>query len=254
MIQDLLIKYKFFGMRKLYRFGRSILDSAFDFVIDNIPSHSVYTQLLIKRHVSRILHTHFGADEGHNINYSQYFLGFGLIHYALIRNIKPVSILCIGSRTGYIPAILSVACKDNFSGHVDFVDAGFDRDDKKNNWSGIGFWKKIDAKKHFSKLGLSSYISTYVMTTKEFATTYPKKRYQYIYVDGNHSYEGVKLDYSLFWPMLTNGGFMVFHDVHVKWTKNLGKFGVWKLWRELKHTNKIIFPFPKESGLGIIQK
>lgn len=207
----------------------------------------------MKRQISKTLIEVYGADEGHNINRTQYFLGFGLIHYALVRNIKPKYILCIGSRKGYIPAILALACKDNGVGHVDFVDAGYDRDEHEKHWSGIGFWKKENPRNHFAKIGVENFISAHIMTTKKYAYMYANKRYQYIYVDGDHSYEGVKFDYSSFWPRLDKYGFMVFHDVVARGYLDKGLFGIWKFWDELKG-NKVIFPFPKESGLGIIQK
>jgi len=62
------------------------------------------------------------------------------------------------------------------------------------------------------------------------------------------------MDYQLFWPKLEKNGLMVFHDVVAQGYLDKGLFGVWKFWQELKNENKIIFPFPKESGLGILQK
>lgn len=209
--------------------------------------------VVIDKFTAKKIVIYFNGDSGHQTDPDTGNLGFGYIHYALIRNTKPNKILCIGSRKGYIPAICALACRDNNKGHVDFVDAGYDSDNK-NHWSGIGWWKKINPDKHFSFLNLNTVISTYVMTTKEYIQKYPNRTYDYIYIDGDHSYEGVKLDYHLFWPKLTKYGFMVFHDVYVKYTKNLGYFGVWRLWKELKNKNKIVFPFPKDSGLGIIQK
>jgi predicted O-methyltransferase YrrM len=94
------------------------------------------------------------------------------------------------------------------------------------------------------------------MTSAEFKKNYPQCLYDYIYVDGDHSYEGVKLDYNLFWPNLIEGGLMVFHDVIVKGFFEQGKckYGVYKFWEELNNRHKITFPFPKNSGLGILQK
>jgi len=203
--------------------------------------------------VCRAIIQYYDGDKGHQASYQTGDLGFGHIHYALIRNIKPNQILCIGSRKGYIPAICALACIDNNKGHVDFVDAGYDKDNK-DHWSGIGWWKKVDPAKHFSFLGVNQRLTSYIMTTKTFAEKNPKKTYDYIYIDGNHSYTGVKLDYNLFWPKLSKNGLIVFHDVNVVYTPNLGFFGVWKLWKELKNKHNIIFPFPRESGLGIIQK
>jgi len=83
----------------------------------------------------------FQADEyGHQCNIESADLGYGWIHYGLIRQQKPKRILCVGSRHGFIPAILAQACKDNNYGKVDFVDAGFDSDEK-GGWTGVGYWK-----------------------------------------------------------------------------------------------------------------
>ena len=189
---------------------------------------------------------------GHKVDKKTGNLGYGFIHYALIRVTGPKHILCVGSKKGFIPAICALACKDNKRGHVDFVDAGYAPPHPKS-WAGDGFWKKVNPERHFSKLGLSGWITTYVMTSKEFAQKYPQRKYGYIYIDGDHSYRGVKSDYNLFWPRLLKNGFMVFHDVTVKkWEKLLG-FGVWKLWKEIKNEHKIIFPL-KQSGLGVLQK
>ena len=253
IIKNLSKKVKLLVFDKIKHILKKISMNIYEYGIDEEILHSAFQQSLIKRHISRLLISNFNGDGGHNINISKNFLGFGLLHYGIIRNIKPNNILCIGSRKGFIPAILALACKDNAKGHVDFVDAGYDRDNI-NHWSGIGWWKKIDPQRHFAFFGINKYITSYIMTTKEFSQKYPNRTYDYVYIDGDHSYEGVKLDYSLFWPKLTKYGFMIFHDVYVKHTKDLGNFGVWKLWKELKYNTKIIFPFPKDSGLGFIQK
>ncbi|PJE67800.1 hypothetical protein COU95_00430 [Candidatus Shapirobacteria bacterium CG10_big_fil_rev_8_21_14_0_10_40_9] len=194
----------------------------------------------------------YGGDEGHQIDKKSGNLGYGFIHYALIRNLKSKRVLCVGSGKGLIPAICALACKDNQMGFVDFVDAGYGKNHPKS-WAGDGFWKKVDPERHFSLLGVSDWIKTYVMTSQDFAKKFPKRSYGYISLDGDHSYEGVKLDYELFWPKLKEGGFMAFHDVTVKQWGKLKNFGVWKLWQELKNEHKIIFPL-KQSGLGILQK
>lgn len=254
LVVEALDKLKFFGLRKIYYTGKSAVDAFYDFIIDYRALKHPLEQSLTKRKTSRLLIKEYSGDEGHNINTTQHFIGFGLIHYALVRNTKPARILCVGSRKGFIPAILALACKDNRYGHVDFVDAGYDKNEPTKHWSGIGFWKKVNPSEHFANAGASDQITTYVMTSVKFAKKFPNRRYQYIYVDGDHSYRGVKLDYSLFWPRLDTRGFIVFHDVVARGYLDKGKFGVWKLWQEIGDKNAIIFPFPKDSGLGIVQK
>lgn len=245
-----LDKVKFFGLRKSYYLTKNFIRqiSYRILFLKDISSPSLTSHFLSKKIID-----YFNGDRGHNLDSRGEFLGFGLIHYSLIRNIKPKRVLCIGSRKGFIPAILALACKDNKMGRVDLVDPGYDRKHSRH-WSGIGLWKKIDPKKHFRVLSLHRWIDLYVMTSKQFAQKFPQRRYEYVYIDGDHSYEGVKKDYNLFWPRLGKNGLMVFHDVVVKEYKELKNFGVWRFWRDLKDKNKITFPFPKESGLGILQK
>lgn len=245
---------KWFGLRKLYWIIKLQLTELKELFIDSGLLYPSYQQSLLKRSLSRVLVDVYNGDDGHQSNRTQYFLGFGLIHYAFIRNLKPENVLVIGSRKGFIPATIALACKDNRRGRVDFVDAGYDQANPSKHWSGTGFWKKQSPRKHFSQIGVQDYINTYVMRSAEYARKFPKKRYQYIYIDGDHSYKGVKSDWKIFWPRLDRGGFMSFHDVVARGYLDKGLFGVWKLWKEIGGKHAIVFPFPKESGLGIVQK
>lgn len=183
-------------------------------------------------------------------------LGYGWIHYALIRNFCPKKILCIGSKYGFIPAVCAVGCRDNKLGKVDFIDAGFDIGDFTGpdvHWGGVGFWKKCNPKKYFGKFGLRKYIDLHVMTSEDFAKKNPKLKYDYIHVDGDHSYNGVKKDFNLFWPKLNKGGFIAFHDIASP-DKDGNVYGTRDFWAELKNKYKVSFEFNKDPGLGIIQK
>lgn len=258
MNNNVLMRYldavKWFGLRKFFWIIRLQIIELKELLINSGLLYPSYQQSLMKRSMSRALIELYNGDDGHQVNHTQFFLGFGLIHYAFVRNLKPENILVIGSRKGYIPATLALACKDNRKGHIDFVDAGYGQDEPSKHWSGIGFWKKENIKKHFSRIGVQHYITTHVMRSAVYAKKFPKKRYQYIYIDGDHSYRGVKDDWRLFWPKLDRGGFISFHDVVARGYLDKGLFGVWRLWKEIDKKHAIIFPFPKESGLGIIQK
>ena len=212
---------------------------------------------LFSQRIARKLILHYGGNSGHNLEEDKSFLGYGLIHYALISNLKPKRVLCIGSTKGFIPAICALACKENAKGHVDFVDAGYDKDNP-NHWGGIGFWKEVNPDKHFSFPALSPWITTHIMRSDQFARLGTKRRWQYIYIDADHSYKGVKKDFELFWPRLAKGGFMVFHDVLLKEHPEHADFGVWKFWNEIKNIDKITIPYTHSrvlpSGLGILQK
>lgn len=200
----------------------------------------------------RHLMEYFVADEkGHRANSKKADLGYGWIHYGMIRAIKPKRVLCIGSRHGYVPAILAQACKDNGIGFVDFVDPGYGPENK-NHWTGEGYWKTQKGKDCFKKFRLEKWIKLYLMTTEDFVKK-SKEKYNYIYIDGDHSYKGVSLDHKLLWPHLVNFGFMAFHDVSITKQTSEGIYGVHKLWKQIGSKQSFVLPF-KQSGLGVVQK
>lgn len=201
--------------------------------------------------VKSLMETFRVDSYGHCASIKNFDMGYGWIHYGFIRQLKPSRILCIGSRYGYIPAILAQACKDNEKGVVDFVDPGYGPDDK-NHWTGASFWKSKKGKSIFHSFGLATFIKSYLMTSKQFTDT-NQRVYDYIYIDGDHSYGGALTDYKLFWDKLNKNGFLVFHDISVKGVKPEGVYGVEKLWKEIAKKNSITFPF-EGSGLGILQK
>lgn len=221
------------------------------------PSTIIFNSKIVQKFIS----LYAGKDNWHNLDKSKANMGYGFIHYSLIRSTKPKSILCIGSKLGYIPASCALACRDNKFGTVDFVDANYDSNDEKyvkNHWGGIGFWTKERAKKHFGEFNLNKYITLYPMTTAQFKKENKNKKWDYIYLDGDHSYEGAKKDYSFFWPSLNKNGYLLMHDIYTDEKKNpeLGdfKYGVHRLWRELKKKHKRVITFEGEYGLGLIQK
>ena len=183
-------------------------------------------------------------SKGHNSDFKSDNLGFGHIHYAMIRNIRPSNILVIGSQRGFVPAVCGIACRDNGFGVVDFVDAGKGLNDD-NSWGGIGLWKRV-GQEYWKLLELENIITTHVMKIQDFKTDV---KYQYAYVDGDHSYEGVKYDYK-FCRRHMDEGYIVFHDVLIDKKNQYGQCGVKKFWNELKG-EKIDLPF--DFGLGVLQ-
>lgn len=239
------IKYeKFINVFGLYNKFLQLFDK-------KIIKKRAYQSDLYKYSTGVMLIKHFFGYNGHIADVKKGNIGYGFLHYAYITALKPEKILCIGSQQGFIPAICAMACKDNQKGSVDFVDAGKATNDK-NSWGGEAFWANHDPKKHFSAFDLNKYIKTYVMTSQHFAKKY-KKKYEYIFIDADHSYQGVKNDFKLFWPRLTSGGIMGFHDITLKGLHNGSEYGVWKLWQELKKENQFSF-INGDNAIGFIQK
>lgn len=63
------------------------------------------------------------------------------------------------------------------------------------------------------------------------------ENFDFIFIDGDHSYEGVKADFINYRPLLSTGGCIAFHDiVDTPITRGAGQ-GVFRFWNELKAQN-----------------
>jgi cephalosporin hydroxylase len=72
----------------------------------------------------------------------------------------------------------------------------------------------------------------------------------YLFIDGDHSYEGVKRDFELWSPLVRSGGIIAFHDM-----KPDHPDGVPRLWAELKErfeTEERVSATEPSYGLGIV--
>ncbi|HET9952522.1 MAG TPA: class I SAM-dependent methyltransferase [Candidatus Eisenbacteria bacterium] len=72
-----------------------------------------------------------------------------------------------------------------------------------------------------------------------------------LFIDGDHSYEGVKSDHDLYAPLVREGGTIAFHDIVPGPASNVG--GVPRFWRELKATSEAreIVADWNQGGYGI---
>ena len=77
----------------------------------------------------------------------------------------------------------------------------------------------------------------------------------FLFIDGDHTYDGVKKDYEMYSPLVRSGGLVAFHDI-VEHTSNKN-CNVDKLWKEIKHKynySEIIESKEQSSmGIGVIE-
>lgn len=74
-------------------------------------------------------------------------------------------------------------------------------------------------------------------TLEKVKTLLNDKYVDFLYIDGDHSYYGVKKDFEVYSSLVKKGGIIVFHDIAVHPAKTdfeVSKFGMSKFWREIR--------------------
>jgi predicted O-methyltransferase YrrM len=82
------------------------------------------------------------------------------------------------------------------------------------------------------------------------------QKLDFLFIDGDHTYDGVKQDYQMYAPLVRKGGLIVFHDI----CKHPPSWGceVDKFWNEIKtaylHQEIIDNPHQNWAGIGVLYK
>jgi hypothetical protein len=108
--------------------------------------------------------------------------------------------------------------------------------------------ESIIEKIEWLKNNTTTSIEFYDADSKEWLINCNKK-FDIIFIDGDHSYEGVKNDYINSLPLLEDNGYMIFHDI-----ASVGCPGVVKLWQDIKHLDCLEFVYKTTCGIGIWKK
>jgi len=92
-------------------------------------------------------------------------------------------------------------------------------------------------------------------TLEDLKKLLPPGGIDFLFCDGDHTYEGVKKDYEMYSPMVRKGGLMAFHDVCAHSADQ--NCGVDRLWTEIrgKHQSWEYIEDPKQGmyGIGLIE-
>ena len=75
----------------------------------------------------------------------------------------------------------------------------------------------------------------------------------FLFIDGDHTYEGARLDYELYAPLVRQGGIIALHDI----ANRSEDVGVHRLWAELKaahpEAQEFLAPPPTAKGIGVVR-
>lgn len=157
---------------------------------------------------------------------TDYHLGDGLLIYSFIQFFRSKVCVCLGSGGGFIPRIMTQA-------RLDLVDQEIYRSKKNPNWGEIGQTIIVDAA---NKVGgevdwlekdsflMEQFHPRVINDTTEnaFYNFFIKEdiKIDYLHIDADHSYEGVKLDFDLYSKLLNDRGIISIHDTDISYAKN----------------------------------
>jgi cephalosporin hydroxylase len=107
------------------------------------------------------------------------------------------------------------------------------------------------AKANKTKLYLIPDSSQKQSTLDKAKDIFKGEKIDFLFIDGDHTYHGVKQDYELYGPLVRKGGIIAFHDIG----KN-EEGGVFHLWNEIKNKHSLykecLHEANHEKGIGII--
>jgi predicted O-methyltransferase YrrM len=127
--------------------------------------------------------------------------------YGLARSMKPELAVEIGSARGKSAAAVGMALKENGRGKLMAIDPH--RQTEWNDHESVDTFEVINY--HLRVLEVTDYVEIVRKTSDEAAKAWSRP-IDMIFIDGDHSYEGVKRDWDLFVPHVRPFGVVVFHD------------------------------------------
>lgn len=216
--------------------------------------------------------THGATDE---------HLGDGIVVYSIIQYMRAKNCVCIGSGGGYIPRIMTQA-------RIDLHKQGIFEGNGDYNWGSIGATYVVDPCNDIggpcdiddeNSFYRTHFYPRFIKETSEMAYynffVIQDIKIDVLFIDGDHSYMGVKTDFELYSRLLSPNGIIILHDTDERYEntlivsedakKDYYKFdGPSKLVKELESSSEwnlinlfnfgILRDKPSSTGLTIINR
>jgi predicted O-methyltransferase YrrM len=83
------------------------------------------------------------------------------------------------------------------------------------------------------------------------------EKLDFLFIDGDHSYKGVKRDFELYLPLVREGGIIAFHDILPR--EECPEIQVYKFWQEIKRqydSQELVANIDEDSqriGIGVVR-
>jgi len=158
---------------------------------------------------------------------TDFHMGDGIVVYSLIQHLRAKNCVCIGSGGGYIPRIMTQA-------RIDLHKQGIFDGNDNYNWGDIGATYVVDAcngiggptdLENEDSFYRKTFYPRFIKDTSENAYynffVLHDIKVDFLFIDGNHTYEGVKKDFDLYSNLLSDNGIIVIHDTDENYENNL---------------------------------
>ena len=208
-------------------------------------------------------------------------MGDGLMVYSIIQHMRAKNCVCIGSGGGYIPRIMTQARIDLhkqkiFEGNGDYNWGDIGATYVVDACNGVGGPNDLDNEESFYR---KNFYPRFIKSTSEEAYydffVRQDIKIDVLFIDGNHSYEGVKTDFELYSNIMNDKGIIIIHDTDETYEETLfvsedakkdhHRFdGPSRFVKELEknpnynlvnlHNFRILMDKPSSSGITIINR
>ena len=145
------------------------------------------------------------------------YMGFAPFYYALSYSLMAKKCVCIGSGGGFVPSLmrqaqLDIRYPENYGDETIIIDANIEfidpPEDTLAGWQGHPHWHR-DKDHPFNKRYPD--IKRIIKKSSE-AVDDITFEIDFLHIDGDHSYEGVKSDFENYFPKVKPNGIITVHD------------------------------------------
>lgn len=177
--------------------------------------------------------------------------GAWLLH-GLVRALEPTTVVEIGSARGQSACYMGLALKRLGRGRLYAIDPH-----AVTAWNDAGSVNTVQVmKRNLRAFGVERYVEI-VREYSHAAGARWTEPIDLLFIDGDHSYEGVKRDWELFAPHVREFGTVVFHDTlweragNTGWTRE--DMGVPHFVDELRRAGYPVVTFDRHYGISLVQ-
>jgi predicted O-methyltransferase YrrM len=169
----------------------------------------------------------------------------------MVEKIEPKFILEIGtSRGGTLFLLTRVSRPDATIISIDLLTNKYD---SEYPWWKTSFYKTLARNKQ--RIHISRKDSHLESTLNDVKTVLKGNKLDFVFIDGDHRYDGVKKDFEMYHKLVRKGGLIAFHDICK--TPNEVRCEVEKFWSEIKNSYENVEIIEEKNqkwaGIGVLR-